>query len=148
MLADGNFRGVVDAAEARGVDSTLGRGPLADVVALADAARYLHDRALAKRGLLAERSRFGGSAEARGAAFVLGRLADDGGARDEAIRWYDAYLAESPRGSFAAEALGRKLVALVELGDPAGARAVAKDYLSRFPGGAHAAYARDHAKEP
>jgi hypothetical protein len=148
MLADGNFRGVVEAADARGTDVALSRGPLADVVALADAARYLHDRVLAKRGLLAERSRFAGSAEARGAAFVLGRMADDGGSRDEAIRWYDTYLAESPGGSFAAEALGRKLVALVESGDTAGARSVAKEYLRRFPHGAHAGYAHDRLPEP
>jgi hypothetical protein len=148
MLADGNFRGVVDAAEARGTDVTLTRGSLADVVALADAARYLHDRALAKRGLLAERARFAGSAEARGAAFVLGRMADDVDARDEAIRWYDTYLAESPAGAFAPEALGRKLVALVESGDTGGARSVAKEYLRRFPHGAHAAYARDHSSAP
>jgi hypothetical protein len=148
MLADGNFRGVLDAAEARGTDAALSRGSLADVVALADAARYLHERGLAKRGLLTERSRFPGSAEARGAAFVLGSMADDGGSRDEAIRWYDTYLAESPRGSFVAEALGRKLVALVESGNAIGARSVATEYLTRFPHGAHAAYARDHVPEP
>jgi FecR protein len=148
MLTDGNFRGVVEAASARGIDATLSHGSLADVVALADAARYLHERAIAKRGLLAERSRFGGSAEARDAAFVLGRMADDGGARDEAIRWYDTYLAESPRGSFVAEALGRKLVALVEWGDTVRARTVAAEYLSRFPHGAHAAYAHEHMPEP
>jgi hypothetical protein len=148
MLADGSFRAVLDAAEARGIDATLSRGSLTDVVALADAARYLQERGIARRGLFAERSRFAGSAEARGAAFVLGRMADDGGARDEAIRWYDTYLAESPRGSFAAEALGRKLVALVESGDTVGARGVAREYLARFPHGAHAAYAHDHMQEP
>jgi len=148
MLADGNFRGVLEAAETRGVDATLSRGSLPDVVALADAARYVHERGLARRGLLAERSRFTGSAEAHAAAFVLGSMADDGGARDDAIRWYDTYLAESPRGPFAAEALGRKLVALVESGDTAGARSVSREYLRRFPHGAHADYARDHMPEP
>ncbi len=148
MLADGNFRGVLDAAGARGIEATLSRGSLPDVVALSDAARYLHDRALAKRGLLAERSRFARSAEARGAAFILGSMADDGGSRDEAIRWYDTYLAESPGGSFVAEALGRKLVALVESDDALAARAVAREYLKRFPHGAHAAYAHDHLPEP
>jgi TolA-binding protein len=145
MLADGNFRGVVDAAEARGIDNTLSHGSRADVVALADAARYLHDRPLARRGLLAERTRFPGSPEARAAAFVLGSMADDGGARDDAIRWYDKYLSESPSGSFAAEALGRKLVALVASGDSAGAARVANEYLRRFPHGAHAGYAREHS---
>jgi hypothetical protein len=148
MLADGNFRGVLDAAEARGIEAALNRGSLPDVVALSDAARYLHDRALAKRGLLAERSRFARSAEARGAAFILGSMADDAGSRDEAIRWYDTYLAESPGGSFVAEALGRKLVALVESDDAVAARAVAKEYLRRFPHGAHATYAHDHLPEP
>jgi TolA-binding protein len=142
-LADGDFRGVVDAAEARGVDATLGRSSLADLVALSDAARYVHDRALARRGLLAERARFPGSEPARAAAFVLGRMADDGGSRSEALRWYDAYLGESPQGPFAAEALGRKLVALVDAGSADAARATAKDYVRRFPAGAHASYARD-----
>jgi hypothetical protein len=143
MLADGNFRGIVDAAEARGLDATLTHAPRADLVALADAARYLHDRPLAKRGLLAERSRFPGSPEARAAAFVLGSMADDGGSHDEAIRWYDAYLAESAAGPFAAEALGRKLVALVKSGDAAEGAIVARQYLRRFPHGPHAGYARD-----
>jgi FecR-like protein len=144
MLADGNFRAVRDAAEAHGIESVLGSGSLADLVALSDSARYLHERGLAKRGLIAERARFAGSAEARGAAFVLGRMADDSRARAEAIRWYDAYLGESPRGAFAEEALGRKLVALVETGVVALAQRTAAEYLLRFPHGPHAAYARDH----
>ena len=123
----------------------LSHGSLPDLVALADSARYLHERGLAQRGLLAERARFASSAEARGAAFVLGRMADDGGARADAIRWYDTYLAESPNGAFAAEALGRKLVALVGSGNLTQAHAVAAEYLRRFPHGPHAAYARDHA---
>jgi hypothetical protein len=145
LLAAGNFRAVREAAEARGVDAVLSHGALPDLVALADSARYLHERALAQRGLLAERARFANSAEARGAAFVLGRMADDGGARADAIHWYDTYLAESPRGAFAAEALGRKLVALVETGNLTQAHAAAAEYLQRFPHGPHAAYARDHA---
>ena len=145
LLARGNFRAVREAAEARGVDAVLGHGSLPDLVALADSARYLHERGLAQRGLLAERARFASSAEARAAAFVLGRMADDGGARADAIRWYDIYLAESPRGAFAAEALGRKLVALVETGNLTQAHAAAAAYLQRFPHGPHAAYAHDHA---
>jgi hypothetical protein len=147
MLAAGNFRGVIDAAETRGVATTLSHGSLADVVALADAARYAHEKGLAKRGLLAERTRFPGSAEARAAAFVLGRMADDAGASADALRWYDDYLAESPHGSFAPEALGRKLVVLVHLGDSR-ARTVATSYLSLYPRGAHASYAREVLGSP
>jgi hypothetical protein len=148
MLASGNFRGVLAAAQARGIDATLDHGTIGDLVALADAARYAHDKNLAKRGLLAERTRFPRSAEARAAAFVLGRMADDGGLSKEALRWYDDYLTESPHGAFAAEALGRKLVALVRSGDAGAARVVAKGYLERFPRGAHAAYAREVLPNP
>ena len=59
---------------------------------------------LARQGLLAQRSRFAASAEARAAAFLLGRLADDAGERDEALRWYETYARESPHGAFAADA--------------------------------------------
>jgi TolA-binding protein len=148
MLASGNFRGVLAAAQARGIDATLNHGTIGDLVALADAARYAHDKSLAKRGLLAERTRFPRSAEACAAAFVLGRMADDGGLSKEALRWYDDYLTESPHGAFAAEALGRKLVALVRSGDAGAARVVAKGYLERFPRGAHAAYAREVLPNP
>jgi hypothetical protein len=148
MLASGNFRGVLAAAQARGIDATVNHGSIGDLVALADAARYAHDKNLAKRGLLAERARFPRSAEARAAAFVLGRMADDGGQSADALRWYNEYLAESPNGAFAAEALGRKLVALVRSGDVSDARVVAKGYLERFPRGAHAAYAREVLPNP
>jgi TolA-binding protein len=148
MLAAGNFHGVLDAAEARGLDATLNRASLADLGALADAARYAHDRSLAKRGLLAERARFPASAQARAAAFLLGRMADDAGSRSDALRWYDEYLTESPHGSFAAEALGRKLVALVRSGAAKDARATAAVYLERYPRGAHAAYAKEVLSGP
>jgi TolA-binding protein len=148
LLASGNFRDVVAAAEAVGIEASLAHGSLADLAALSDAARYVHDRSLARRGLLAERSRFPRSAEARAAAFVLGRMADERGAKIEAMRWYETYLAESPRGAFAAEALGRKLVALVSLGRAAAASEAALEYLDRYPEGAHAAYARDHLHAP
>jgi hypothetical protein len=142
-VSDGDFRGVVDAAQVRGIDPTLARSSLADLVALSDAARYVHDRGLAKRGLLAQRSRFPSTDAAHAAAFVLARMADDGGARAEALRWYDVYLGEAQQGPFAAEALGRKLVALVDGGNAEAGRAVAREYVARFPGGAHAAYARN-----
>jgi hypothetical protein len=148
LLTSGNFRGVLALAQARGIDATLRRGSLPDLVALSDAARYAGDRALSRRGLLAQRERFGSSAEAHAAAFVLGRMADDDGAQAEALRWYDGYLQQSPRGAFAAEALGRKLVVVVRSGDTAAARTVAKLYLQRFPRGAHADYARELLLRP
>jgi hypothetical protein len=148
LVALGGFKAVVEAAEARGVESTLAHASLADLVALSDAARYLGRRDLARRGLMAERARFASSREARGAAFLLGRVSDEAGSPREALGWYDTYLREAHGGPFAAEALGRKLVVLVHLGDANAARAAADEYVARFPGGPHAAYAKEFAKTP
>jgi len=146
LLTSGNFRKVIELAKSRGINATLRRGSLSDLVALADAARYAGDRALARRGLLAQRTRFSASTEARAAAFILGRMADDQGALDEALHWYEVYLRQSPNGAFAAEALGNKLVVLMRSKDDEAARTVARLYLRRFPRGAHAAYAREVQK--
>jgi hypothetical protein len=143
-VAAGDFRGVLADAEARGLDAVLAQAPLADLAALADAARYAGRGAVARRALLAQRDRFAASAEARAAAFLLGRLADDGGSPAEARSWYDRYLVEAPAGAVAAEALGRKMMALHRAGDPA-APAVAAAYLRRHPDGPHAAAAREIA---
>jgi hypothetical protein len=72
LVSVGNFRAVLDAANARGLEQSIDHGSLRDLVALSDAARYGGDRALARRGLLAQRARFASSGESRAAAFVLG----------------------------------------------------------------------------
>jgi hypothetical protein len=136
-LARGDFAGVIAEAEARGLDRALDGSPLADLAALADAARYAGRGELARRALLAERARFPGSAEARSAAFLLGRM-DEAGSPAAAIAWYDRYLVEAPDGSLAAEALGRKMVATKASAGPAAARPIAEIYLRRFPRGAFA----------
>ncbi|WP_437756238.1 FecR domain-containing protein [Sorangium sp. So ce1389] len=141
-LGDGDFAGVIAEAKARGIDEVLGAGTLDDVASLADAARYAGQADLARRAMLAERSRFPGSAEARSAAFLLGRLSEAASPR-EAAMWYDRYLAESPTGPLASEALGRKLVATRDFAGPDAARAVAEEYLKRYPTGAFAAVAAE-----
>jgi ferric-dicitrate binding protein FerR (iron transport regulator) len=143
LVSAGSFKTVLEAASARGIDQSLNHGSLRDLVALSDAARYAGDRGLARRGLLAQRSRFASSSESHAAAFVLGRMADDAGSSSEALEWYDRYLHESSRGAFAAEALGRKLVLLVRLGRKDAAHEVAESYEKQFPRGSHAAYARE-----
>jgi ferric-dicitrate binding protein FerR (iron transport regulator) len=146
-VASGAFASVVAEAEALGIGrclSELGPEPLS---ALADAARYLQRPALARRALLAERERFPHTVAARDAAFLLGRLADDV-ARDrrEALAWYDRYLSESgDRGTYASEALGRRMLALAGTSSSdaaAAAAAAAARYLAAFPDGPYAARAR------
>lgn len=141
-VARGDFAGVIADAEARGIDAAIDASPLDDLAAIADAARYAGRTDLARRALLAERSRFKSSAEARSAAFLLGRMTE-AGSPAAAISWYDQYLSESPHGSLAAEALGRKMVAVKATAGRDAARPVAEAYLARHPQGAFAAAAAE-----
>jgi hypothetical protein len=148
-VAAGDFRGVLAEADQRGLESTLGQSALADLVALADAARYAGRSDVAHRALTAQRERFAGSNAARTAAFLLGRLADTReGQPAAAIGWYDRYLAETPGGEFASEALGRKLVVVQRVSGAASARPIAQEYLRRFPQGPYAAKARELTLAP
>lgn len=149
MLARGDALGVLADARARGTDRVLATASARDLSALADAARYGHDPALARRALLAMRERFAGSSEARDAAFFLGGLAEDtGSAGGAALEWYDRYLDENGRGRYAAQALGRKMVMTQKLKGIEAARPIADQYLGRFPDGPYAAAARTLMRAP
>ncbi len=143
-IADGDFAGVLAEADARGVLASLRESSLSDLAALADAARYAGRSDLARRALGAERTRFPGSAEARSSAFLLGRM-EEASQPAAAIGWYDRYLAESPAGSLASEALGRKMITVARMSGRAAARPVAEEYLRRFPGESFGATASDLA---
>ena len=140
QVAQGNFKAVLEEAEQRGLDRTLTAGSLEELGALADAARYAGRSAVAKRVLLAERQRFAGSGPARDAAFFLGRIAEDSGGG--AIEWYERYVAESPRGPYASQAFGRKMMLLHKQRGATAAKPVASEYLKRYPNGPYAAAAR------
>jgi hypothetical protein len=143
-VAAGNYAAVLREAERRGINSVLADAPLADLVALADAARLSGRTEVGKRALSAERSRFARTSAAKDAAFFLGRIADDQErAWASALNWYETYLSEAPHGHFATEAFGRKMVAVSRHSGRAAARPIAVEYLKRFPGGPHAAVARD-----
>ena len=114
-----------------------------------DAARYRRRMDLARDALLAERRRFADSPRALDAAFLLGRVeeaSDRGLAR--AIEWYDAYLTRAPGGTYASEALGRKMTLTNKLGGADRARPIAEEYLRRFPGGTYAGPARAFLRAP
>jgi hypothetical protein len=140
QVAQGNFNAVLEEAEQRGLDRTLAGGTLEELAALADAARYAGRGSVAKRVLLAERQRFAGSGPARDAAFFLGRIAEDSGGG--AIEWYERYVAESPRGPYASQAFGRKMMLLHKQSGAMAAKPVASEYLKRYPNGPYAAAAR------
>ncbi|MDB4981798.1 MAG: mucin, partial [Myxococcales bacterium] len=56
--------------------------------------------------------------------------------------WYRTYVAEAPRGPYAAEALGREMLAIERLSGRAAATPAAHDYLARFPDGTYLLQAR------
>ena len=143
LLAGGHWDRILAEVDQEGIDATLGSASSEDLLALADAARYRRRVDLARAALLAQRRRFPGSVRALDALFLLGRveeLSSDGAAR--AIAFYDDYLERAPRGGYAAEALGRKMILTNDLGGPGKARPIADEYLRRFPRGSYAGSAR------
>jgi hypothetical protein len=142
LVSHGKFQAVVDAAEARGIDDCLQTCSLTDVRALADAARYTGHSGVAEKSLLAIRQRAPVGSQRSAAAFLLGRTSESRGQAAAASRWYDNYLAESPSGEFAADALAGKMRVTVQTQGNAAARPLAMQYLQRYPNGVHADSAR------
>jgi hypothetical protein len=145
-VAQGRFAEVLNEAEERGIDQTIVTAAAGELSALADAARYGRRPALARRVLLAIRSRFPGSRSAVEAAFFLGRIVEDEGGN--AVTWYERYLSESRHGAYAAQALGRKMMLVYGKRGAPGTRAIADEYLQRYPKGPYAASAKRIAEEP
>jgi hypothetical protein len=141
-VAQGNFEAVIEDAERRGMDRTLAEGSLNDLAALADAARYGRRHEIARRTLLAERTRFPASARAQDAAFFLGDLAEASSDDATSLAWNETYLRESPDGAYASQALGRKMMIVQRLRGTDEARPLATAYLQRFPDGPYTSYAR------
>ncbi len=146
LVAAGRFSTVLQEAEYRGVSAVLSSSSLEDLSALGDAARYGRRTDLARRALLAQRSRFPNSAQARDAAFFLGTLRQDQGS--VAVEWYDRYLQESPAGAYASQALGRKLMVVYGQHRAEEARQLAVEYRAKYPKGPYASTARKVLEEP
>jgi TolA-binding protein len=148
QLARGNFDDVLRDAERAGIATCLAQASSDDLSALADAARYSRHDDVARRALVALRRRFPRSPAARDASFLLGRLEEAEQNHAKGIEWYDRYLVESPNGTYAPEALGRKMNLTQSLFGDTPAREVASEYLSRFPQGMYAARARTLSQSP
>lgn len=146
LVAGGEYARVMRDATAEGVGHALATRPLPDLRALGDAARYVGSSDVARRAYMTVRGRYPASGDARTAAFLLGRVAEEQD-RDfgSALRWYDKYLAEAPGGAFAGDALGRKMVLVSKFQGRDTARPLATRYLARFPNGPYAAAAHDLA---
>ncbi len=136
-ITSGNAARVVAEAEAHGLDRTLLEVDATALMALSDASRYTSRPEMAVRALMAERQRFPETELARSAAFLLGKLADDRGEVAASLAWYRRYLSETPNGPYAAEALGRKMLAVERISGRDAARGVAAEYVDRFPNGTY-----------
>ena len=136
-ITTGHAARVVAEAEAHGLDKTLLEVDSTALVALADASRYSSRPEVAVRAFVAERQRFPDTPAAHSAAFFLGRLADDRGEVAAGLAWYRRYLSERPQGPYAAEALGRKMLAVERISGRDAARSVAAEYIERFPNGTY-----------
>ncbi|MGC4088956.1 MAG: FecR domain-containing protein [Polyangiaceae bacterium] len=135
----GDYARAWDAVAQRGFETSYANATLADLVSLCDVAHFTTHAAEARRCFSAIRTRFAGRPEAATAAFQLGRLSTT---QQEAARWFRTYLSEQPSGRLAREASGRLLEALAALGDSHAAHEQAERYLSLYPDGVHAQFAR------
>jgi len=139
----GHYRDALAEAERRGFDGICRESAGADLLTLAEAARYAGRAERAVQALTAVRSRFARGEDAAVAAYLLGRIAAES-RRDhaEAARWFRTYLAERPSGRLDREAEGRLLESLAFM-DRTTAREAARVYLQHYPAGPHAAFARN-----
>jgi transmembrane sensor len=142
LAAEGKFQLAYQLVESVGLAQLEAGADAATTWLLADVCR-LSGHATQARDLLQRlRARFPGSSQSSEAAFVMGRMAFDGGRTSEASRWFATYLAERPGGSLAVEARGRMLECVLRTGDADAIRRSAEAYLAVHPQGPHAAIAR------
>jgi hypothetical protein len=142
LVDAGEYQRIVAEAQAMGIDRCLRSCSDEAKMALADAARYQGNRALALRVLatLTEGSPLG--KEVARAHYLRGQIAEREGDRAAAALAYERCEHLDARGGYAALALGRLMAIRAASGDDQGARQVAERYLARHPDGPHADEAR------
>jgi TolA-binding protein len=130
-------------AERKGFSGICREASGADLLTLAEAARYAGRAERADQALKAVRARFGRGEDTAMAAYLLGRIAAES-RRDhsDAAHWFRTYLTERPSGRLSREAEGRLLESLAFM-DRRTAREAARTYLEHYPSGPHAAFARN-----
>lgn len=142
LVGKGLFSEVVQDAERLGLEHALNSRSAQDLQALAQAAHYTGRSALALDAWAKVRQRFGG----KQAAFFMGRIYDQRGNAQSALRWLNVYLTEAGSDVYASEALGRKLTLVQRVQGEAQAEPVAREYLRRYPKGPYARTARELLK--
>jgi len=143
LALDEHYADALAAAETENFDAVCRRASGADLLLLANAARFAGSASRAEQAFRSVRSRFAGTHEAAMAAFTLGRIAhDERHSYRAAAQWFQSYLHDEPGGGLAREAAGRLIEAYRAAGDAGAARSSAQMYLSKYPAGPHAPLAR------
>ncbi|MEM9460940.1 MAG: hypothetical protein AAGF11_42645 [Myxococcota bacterium] len=119
-------------------DTMIRSANAADLMRLADVARFSGHSKRATEALLSFRKRFSRHRDAATAAYTLGLIRDSAGSAAEAERWFATAVKEKPRGRLHRSALGRLIKAAQQAGHSSKARAAAQTYLERYPDGPHA----------
>jgi len=140
-VARGEYASVLKKANEKGWSQVLEGSSAQDLMAVANAARFLGRSEASREAFQALRRRFKGSTAALQATYLLGRLSEAGSTKD-ALSWYVQYEREAPNGPLIAEAVGRQLLLLQATGDRSGTERLAREYVSRFPDGPYAGVAR------
>ncbi|MCA9700730.1 MAG: FecR domain-containing protein [Myxococcales bacterium] len=144
LNAQGDFADAWEAVAQRpgGIIGEADRVDAKTMIELAYLARYNKSRSDARTVLERVRERFPDSEQSSEAAFLLGRMAADGGDHSKAVTWFERYLDENPNGALAGDALGRLMDSYGSLTQTAKVRDAAERYLAAYPKGTHADKAR------
>jgi hypothetical protein len=143
LASQRKYREALASAEKAGFDKLAEEVSEDGLLLLANTARYSGNTSRARQAQLKLRERFAGRRSAALAAFYLAREALDvepDGAT--AVKWFETFLEESPRGDLAALARANLMSILLRRGESVRARKIAADYLRYHPDGAQAKEAR------
>jgi TolA-binding protein len=139
----GDLRQAFAVADAHGFQNICEMATPAELLVLGDAARLSGRADRAEEALLTLRRKYPHDPRRAAAAFALGKVAfDQRHAFGQAAEWFATCMREQPGGPLVREASGRRVEALRNSGDAAGAQRAAREYLSRYPDGPHADIAR------
>ena len=136
--ANGEYEKAIQVAGRYGIDSLIIDLNAVRLWKLQDAARISKKYDLSFKILHAFRNRFPTHANARIAAFLLGRIAMDKKRFSSASQWFNTYIAEDPEGPLSEESHGLLIVAYEKMGNQRLAQNAAREYLNRYSGGAFA----------
>lgn len=140
LAGQGRYRDAYALLAREGFKQVCAKAPGSRLVQLGDVARLSGHPLQAKQAYVKARA---ARANPGMAAYGLGLVAFHAeGNYQEAAHWFRTYLAGQSAGGLRPEAMARLMEAEQKSGDRSGSRRTAQAYLKAYPGGPHAALAR------